>query len=470
MRRTFANLCFAGAVGLAAVPPAAAQLRVLPQHQEQVQLSFAPVVRQVAPAVVNVFTRRVQRLARSPLLDDPFFRRFFGDGGAAGMPRERVQQSLGSGVIVRPDGTVVTNHHVVKDADQITVVLSDRREFEARLLRSDESTDLAVLRIDPGGEALPYLELRDSDDLEVGDLVLAIGNPFGVGQTVTTGIVSGLARTNVGIGDYGFFIQTDAAINPGNSGGALVTLDGRLAGVNTAIFSRNGGSVGIGFAIPSNMVRTVIDGASAGGRVVRPWFGATGQAVTSDIAQSMGLARPHGVLLGEVTVGGPAARAGLKVGDIVLKVGTRDVDDPESLRFRFATAPTGGTVPVLYLRDGREHSVSVIVAPPPEDPPRNLTLLDGRHPLSGAQVANLSPALADEIGFTGTPRGVIVVAVRAGAMAQRRGFEVGDVIVDVNGEAASSVQRLQRTLARGGAPWRITIRRDDQTLTANLGG
>ncbi|BBK35739.1 serine protease [Allostella sp. ATCC 35155] len=449
--------------------PAAAQtpLRAVPADREQIQLSFAPVVRRAAPAVVNVFTQRTRQVAGNPLFDDPFFRHFFGGRGLAG-PRERVQQSLGSGVIVDSSGTVLTNHHVVRGADEIRVVLADRREFPARLVRSDERTDLAVLRIDPAGEALPFLELRDSDELEVGDLVLAIGNPFGVGQTVTSGIVSGLARTNVGITDYGFFIQTDAAINPGNSGGALVTLDGRLVGINTAIYSRTGGSVGIGFAIPSNMVRTVLVGD--GPRIVRPWLGAGGQAVTADIAQSMGLLRPRGVLLNEVHPRGPAARAGLRVGDIVLEVGGREVDDPESLRFRFATAPVGSTVPVLYRRGEQQMSVSVAVEPPPEDPPRQTMLLDGRHPLAGAEVANLSPALAEEIGFVGVARGVVITRLRAGSMAQRRGFQTGDVVQEVNGETIDSVQRLRRAMARGGAPWRISVRRGEQVLTATLGG
>ncbi|WP_374448220.1 Do family serine endopeptidase [Stella sp.] len=453
---------------LAPAAASAQPARVVPADREQVQLSFAPVVRRVAPAVVNVFTRRTQRVA-NPLFDDPLFRRFFGDQGLSLGPRERVQQSLGSGVIVAAGGTVVTNHHVVRGADEIRVVLADRREYPARLVRSDERTDLAVLQVELQGETLPYLELRDSDELEVGDLVLAIGNPFGVGQTVTSGIVSGLARTNVGITDYGFFIQTDAAINPGNSGGALVTLDGRLAGINTAIYSRSGGSVGIGFAIPANMVRTVLVGGE-GARVVRPWLGAGGQAVTAEIAQSLGLRLPRGVLLNDVQPGSPAVRAGLRVGDIVLEVGGREVDDPESLRFRFATAPLGGTVPVVYLRDGHRTSVSVAVLPPPEDPPRQTTVLDGRHPLAGAEIANLSPALADEIGFQGPPRGVVVTRVRAGSIAHRRGFQAGDVVLEVNGEAMESVQRLRRALARGGAPWCIAVRRGEETLTATLGG
>src|SRR6185369_11300077 len=232
--------------------PALAQTRAVPQTKAEIEFSYAPLVKRVAPAVVNVNTRRTVRTLPSPLLNDPFFRRFFGDQ-LPGPGAERQQSALGSGVIVDEKGIIVTNNHVIRGADEITVVLADRREFEATVLRADERTDLAVLKIDPGSERLPALQLRDSDDLDVGDLVLAIGNPFGVGQTVTSGIVSAVARTMVGISDYRFFIQTDAAINPGNSGGALVTMDGKLAGINTAIFSRDGGgSIGIGFAIPAN--------------------------------------------------------------------------------------------------------------------------------------------------------------------------------------------------------------------------
>jgi serine protease Do len=251
-------------LAIVAVPPASAQLRAVPDDRARIELSFAPVVRRAAPAVVNVITRRTaaERRGVPPLFDDPFFRRFFGDGFAPGQPEEE-QGAVGSGVIVDPTGLVVTNHHVIAGAAAIRIVLSDRREFDATLVRDDERTDLAILRIVTGKTTLPWLDLADSDELEVGDLVLAIGNPFGVGQTVTSGIVSGLARTNVGITDFNFFIQTDAAINPGNSGGALVTMDGQLAGVNTAIFSRSGGNQGIGFAVPANMVRTVL--ASVGG-------------------------------------------------------------------------------------------------------------------------------------------------------------------------------------------------------------
>jgi len=444
--------------------------RAVPQARAQVQLSFAPVVRRAAPAVVNIHTRRVERQRPGFLFDDPFFRRFFGEDVPFRQPPGRSRQSLGSGVLVSPDGTIVTNHHVIKDAEEITVVLADRREVPARVLLSDERTDLAVLKIDVGAERLPHLVLRDSDELEVGDLVLAIGNPFAVGQTVTSGIVSGLARTTVGITDFNFFIQTDAAINPGNSGGALVDMDGRLVGVNTAIFSRSGGSVGIGFAIPANMVRAVIQGAVAGGRVVRPYLGASGQTVTSDIAASLGLARPVGVLLREVDPAGPAAAAGLRVGDIVTHLDGREVQDAEALKYRFATLPPGGQAQVALLRDGRERTATIRLAPPPESVPRDVTTLDGSHPVAGAAVANLSPALAEEIGFDGAPRGVVVLSVRRGSPAARLGIRPGDQILALNGQAVASVAVLRRALELSRGRWDLQVRRGDQVLNAVIGG
>ena len=248
---------------------AQADQRLVPESYAELQLSYAPVVRDVAPAVVNIYTRRLVAQRRSSLFNDPFFDRFFGTT-PFGLGRERIESSLGAGVIIEAGGVIVTNYHVIKGSDEIIVVLADRREFEAEVVGTDEATDLAVLRIHAGQEPLPLVELGDSDWLEVGDLVLAIGNPFGVGQTVTSGIVSALARTSIGLSSLGSFIQTDAAINPGNSGGALVTLDAKLIGVNTAIYSRGGGSIGIGFAIPSNLVRVVVDGIVSGGRAVRP--------------------------------------------------------------------------------------------------------------------------------------------------------------------------------------------------------
>jgi serine protease Do len=457
---------------LALAAPAAAETRAVPSSREQVKLSFAPVVKRTAPAVVNVFSRRVLRQGGAPsaLLDDPIFRRFFGDTIPFGLPEERVQNSLGSGVIVDRGGLVITNNHVIRGADEITVVLADRREFEAEILRRDERTDLAVLKIDVQGETLPFLELGDSDALEVGDLVLAIGNPFGVGQTVTSGIVSALARTRVGITDFRFFIQTDAAINPGNSGGALVDLDGRLVGINTAIYSRSGGSIGIGFAIPTSMVRAVIAGADAGGRVVRPWLGASGQPVTSDLAQSLGLKRPVGVLVKEVAPGSPAAEAGLRTGDLVLAVNGHEVEDDEALRFRIATLPVGSTAPITVWRNGAERRLDVRLAAPPEKPPRDVTELHGRHPLAGAKVANLSPAFADELGLDLAAKGVIVLGNAPGSVAHRLRLQPGDIIAGVNGRATGTVAELRERLREGRAPWAITIRRGDRLLNLQIQG
>jgi serine protease Do len=449
--------------------PALAQTRVPPQSREQMQLSFAPVVKKTAPAVVNVFSRRTVQTGGSPIFNDPIFRRFFGENSPFGGPTERVQRSLGSGVIVAPDGTIVTNHHVIKDAEEVTVVLADRREFEAKIVRSDERVDLAVLKIDTHGEKLPYLELRDSDELEVGDIVLAIGDPFGVGQTVTSGIVSALARTAVGISDFRSFIQTDAAINPGNSGGALVSLDGKLVGINTAIYSRSGGSIGIGFAIPSLMVKTVL-ASSASGRIVRPWIGASGQPVTAELAASLGLPRPVGVLLKEVAPNSPAAKGGLKVGDVVESIDGHEVEDVESLRFRVATLPVGATARLTAYRSGTRREVDIVLAAPPEDPPRDVTALRGSHPLAGATVGNLSPALADELGVDSTLRGVIVMKVEEGTPAGRLQFVPGDIIAMINGHQITDAAMLNALLAEPARQWQITIRRGGKTLRVTVEG
>jgi Do/DeqQ family serine protease len=457
---------------LVALPALAAE-RFVPRTQAEVQASYAPLVRQVAPAVVNVYTRRVVRTARSPLFDDPLFRRFFGENfepGPQGPQRDRVQNSLGSGVIVDPAGLIVTNNHVIKDSDEITVALSDRREFPAEIVLADARTDLAVLKIDTRGEQLPALEFGDSDAAEVGDLVLAIGNPFNVGQTVTSGIISALARTRLGISDFGFFIQTDAAINRGNSGGALVTMDGKLIGVNTAIFSQTGGSIGIGFAVPANMVRTVLQAARGGGQLVRPWLGMTGQPVTAEMAQSLGLTRPTGVLVRTVHPKGPAARAGIAAGDLVLQVDGHEVLDPQGINFRVATRGIGGNAPFQLRRAGRERTVSVQLTPPPEDPPRELTEVGGQNPFSGATVANLSPAVAEEFGFDSVAQGVIVLRIASGSVAQRIRLRPGDIIDQVNGVEIKRVDALSKLLRQKPGEWRLAIRRGEQIFNLQLRG
>src|SRR6201995_4408774 len=323
-------------VSAALAAPALAQDRRVPSSAAELRLSYAPIVQRVQPAVVNVYAAKVVQ-NRNPFMDDPLFRRFF---GLPGGQQEQMQRSLGSGVMVDPSGLVVTNVHVIEGADQVKVSLSDKREFEAEIVLKDPRSDLAVLKLKDVHEKFPTLDFANSDELMVGDVVLAIGNPFGVGQTVTHGIISAPAPTQVGITDYQFFIQTDAAINPGNSGGALVDMTGRLAGINTAIYSRSGGSQGIGFAIPANMVRVVVASAKGGGKAVkRPWLGAKLQVVTQDIADSLGLRSPNGALVASVVANSPAARAGLEFSDLIVAVAGQPIDDPNAFDYRFATRP-----------------------------------------------------------------------------------------------------------------------------------
>src|SRR5512132_3824422 len=311
--RSFALLLVSAVVAT----PALARDRRVPSTGAELRLSYAPIVQRAQPAVVNVYAAKTVQ-NRNPLLDDPLFRRFF---GVPGQQPEQMQRSLGSGVMVDPTGLVVTNNHVIEGADQVKISLADKREVEAEIVLKDSRTDLAVLRVKDGREKFATLDFANSDELLVGDVVLAIGNPFGVGQTVTHGIVSALARPQVGITDYQFFIQTDAAINPGNSGGALVDMTGKLAGINTAIFSRSGGSQGIGFAIPANRVRVVVASAKSGGKAVkRPWLGARLQAVTPEIAETLGLRLPSGALVANVVPNRPAARAGLKLSDLIVAI------------------------------------------------------------------------------------------------------------------------------------------------------
>ncbi|HKX07979.1 MAG TPA: DegQ family serine endoprotease [Stellaceae bacterium] len=465
MKKSLVGLILVAAVAWTAPVPA----QTAPKSREAIRLSFAPIVKQAAPAVVNVFSRRVVRTSASPFADDPFFRRFFGDR-SFGIPQERVQQSLGSGVIVDRDGLIVTNHHVIQEGQEITIVLSDRREFEAKVLRSDERTDLAVLKIDTKGEALPTLEFGDSDALQVGDLVLAIGNPFGVGQTVTSGIVSGLARTAVGISDFRSFIQTDAAINPGNSGGALVDVDGKLVGINTAIYSRSGGSIGIGFAIPTSMVRAVLEGARSGKPMVRAWLGATGQPVTAEIAQAAGLDHPRGVLVKEVVPDSPAAEAGIRPGDVIVAIGGHDVDDPEDLRFRVATLPVGAPTRLAYWRAGKQQDASATLVTPPETPPRDTQTLEGRSPLSGVTVSNLNPALAEELSLDTNLRGVVIGNIRDGTYAQRLGLQKGDIIVSINSRPVPTVAALKQIVGGSSSSWSLSIKRGGQVMSVTVRG
>ena len=450
-------------------PLALAEEKAVPQSAAEMQMSFAPLVKRTAPAVVNVYAQRVTTAQGNRFFDDPFFRRFFGDDGSFGRPRERVQNSLGSGVIVDPAGLIVTNNHVIAGGTDIKVVLADRREFEAKVLLTDERTDLAVLKIDVADEDLPALKLGDSDALEVGDLVLAIGNPFGVGQTVTSGIVSALARTKVGVSDYQFFIQTDAAINPGNSGGALVSMNGELIGINTAIFSRSGGSIGIGFAIPTNMVRTVVATAEAGSDAIkRPWLGAELQDVTSDIATSLGMARPEGALVVGLHPESPLAASGLKRGDIILAIEGKPVENAQELGYRVATTPIGATTIVEYQRKGERRETQVTMVAAPETVERQDTLLEGRNPLAGAVAANLSPAVADEMGLPASTQGVVITKLEGGPA--RRFFKKGDIVLEINGKVIDSVESLRTVLESDARMWRIAIDRGGRIVKIAVGG
>jgi Do/DeqQ family serine protease len=381
-----------------------------------------------------------------------------------------VQRSLGSGVIVDPSGLVVTNNHVIEGADQVKVSLSDKREFEAEIVLKDSRSDLAVLRIKAQNERFPALEFADSDALQVGDVVLAIGNPFAVGQTVTHGIVSAVARTQVGITDYQFFIQTDAAINPGNSGGALVDLGARLVGINTAIFSRSGGSQGIGFAIPANMVRVVVASARSGGSTVkRPWLGARLQAVTPEIADSLGFKRPTGALVASVAATSPAARAGLKTSDLIIAIDGQPIDDPNAFDYRFATKVIGGSARIGVVRAGKELAVTVVLEALP-DTAHDELVIASPSPFQGAKVSNLSPALADDLRLDPSTQGVVILEVVSGSSAQRLGFQRGDLVVSVNNAKIAKTRDLERIAGQASRRWSITILRGGQQVSVELRG
>jgi len=446
--------------------PALAQDRRVPSSSAELKLSYAPIVQRVQPAVVNVYAAKVVQ-DRNPLLDDPIFRRFF---GVPGQRPEQMQRSLGSGVMVDSSGLVVTNNHVIEGADEVKVSLSDKREFEAEIVLKDARTDLAVLHLKDVKEKFPTLDLANSDELQVGDVVLAIGNPFGVGQTVTHGIISALARTQVGITDYQFFIQTDAAINPGNSGGALVDMSGKLAGINTAIFSRSGGSQGIGFAIPANMVRVVVASARSGGKAVkRPWLGARLQAVTPEIADTIGLRRPSGALVANVVPGSPAARAGLKLSDLIVAIDGQAVDDPNAFDYRFATRPLGGTADVEVQRGGKPVKLTIPLETAP-DGGRNEIVLTTRSPFQGAKVANISPAVADEMHLDADIEGVVVTDIADGSIAANYGFQKGDIIVTVNSQKIAKTNDLEKATRESSRLWRLQIIRGGQQINATLGG
>ncbi len=445
-----------------------AQERIVPSSRGELTFSFAPVVKRTAPAVVNVYAKQLVPQSGRALIEDDFFRRFIDPEGSFGRPRERVANSLGSGVIVDGRGLIVTNNHVVKNGIDIRVALADKREFEARLLISDERTDLAILKVDvPDEEVLPALRLADSDNLEVGDLVLAIGNPFGVGQTVTSGIVSALARTHVGVTDYQFFIQTDAAINPGNSGGALVNMRGDLVGINTAIYSRSGGSIGIGFSIPTNMVRTVVQSAATGQKIRRPWLGAEFQDVTQEIADGLGFSRPEGALIVKLHPQSPLQAAGLRRGDVVTVIDDKIIENARELGYRVGTAQIGQSRLMEFHRGRRTIEATVKMMAAPEVPARDPVRITGQTPLAGLTVGNLSPALAEELQISADQSGVAAITVKESPAT--RYFREGDILVSINGDPIRDVAMLRRILQNTPNYWDIEILRGSRTLRLRLG-
>ncbi|MDX2290451.1 MAG: Do family serine endopeptidase [Hyphomicrobiaceae bacterium] len=458
--------------GIGPVPAQQGPEKVVPQSRAAAQQSFAPIVRKAAPAVVNVYVSSRVRTFSSPFARDPFFRRFFGDDDPFGFgePSERMQSSLGSGVIVSADGVVVTNAHVVKarGETEIRVALADQRELDARIVSMDEKTDIAVLKIENSGEAFPFMEFEDSDSLEVGDLVLAIGNPFGVGQTVTSGIVSALARSQ--IKSDAVFIQTDAAINPGNSGGALVDVAGRLVGINTAIFSRSGGSHGIGFAIPSNLVRLYVDSAISGRKVERPWLGARLETVTRELAEALDLDRVSGVVVMRIYDSGPAASSGLQPGDVITRVDGFDVLDERGVNYRLTTKGVGNTAELGVVRKGQPQTVRVKLSGPPAPKATDFRNLSGNHPLDGARVANILPVIAEQLDLEDYPAGVVVVTVQRGSIAARLGFRPGDIIASVGGTPVAALGDLDATLRDRQRIWQINVVRGGQTLELRVPG
>jgi Do/DeqQ family serine protease len=437
----------------------AAPTRHAPANAGEMRMSFAPVVKKAAPAVVNVYARGVVRQQV-----DPFWEMF-----GLGVPRERAVQSLGSGAIVRSDGVIVTNNHVISGAQEVMVALADRRQFPAKVLLADARADVAVLKIDVGSEHLPVLALDTSDDVEVGDLVLAIGDPFGVGQTVTNGIVSALART--GPDDNGVFIQTDAAINPGNSGGPLVDMDGDMIGLNSQILSRSGTSTGVGFAIPAAVIKRAVQTAAGGGHsLVQAWLGVKGQEVTSDIAASLGLNRPQGVLVGDVYPGSAADRAGIQTGDVILAVDGQPVDDQASLDYRISAHERGDQVRLDVRHGSAQRSLTARVEPAPATPAKDQRVIAGRNPLSGATVVNLSPAVAQELGVDpfAARSGVLVTDTSGQGYVREAGVRPGDFIVSVNGRQIQRTADLQAALAASQGAWTIAVRRNGQLITGRF--
>lgn len=444
-----------------ALPLTAQAETKVPQNQSEISLGFAPLVKEAAPAVVNIYAKIItQDQARSPFANDPFFDDFFRQFSK---PQPRVQNSLGSGVILSEDGIVVSNYHVVGEASDIRVVTNDRREYEAEVILADQASDLAILRL-KGASGLPFLALRNSDEVEVGELTLAIGNPFGVGQTVSSGIISGLARTGTGGGQgFGYYIQTDAPINPGNSGGALIDVNGDLIGINTRILSRSGGSNGIGFAIPANLVREFVRQAREGDAAFRrPWAGMTGQPVDADLADALGMERVDGMLISELHPQSPFVAAGFEVGDVVLAVDGEPVNSPSEMAFRLSVAGLGGISEVTRVRNGQMETLEVTLSEAPDEPAAQPIQLNDKTPMPGLVVARVNPRVITQMQLPLSATGVVVMD--PGPYAGRGGVMPGDIVVAVNGEGVETPEDVARLLQDSGRWLQLDLVRQGQRV------
>jgi len=448
------------ALSLAVAAPALAETQI-PQSQAEISLGFAPLVREAAPAVVNIYAKQVIQARQTPFSGDPFFDQFFRSFGDT---KPQVQNSLGSGVILSEDGIVVSNYHVVGMSTDIRVQLKDRREYKARVLLADEESDLAIMQLE-GVDGLPFLNLRDSDGVEVGELVLAIGNPFGVGQTVTSGIVSGLARSGVSTGNArGYFLQTDAAINPGNSGGALVDVNGDLVGINTSILTRSGGSNGIGFAIPSKLVGQFVKQARDGfDSFQRPWAGMFGQPVDADMAEGLGLDRPGGIVVSDMHAVSPFLAAGLEAGDVILEVDGQPVNTPAEMVFRMSVVGLGQEADVLVVRDGEEQVYSVPLNTAPEEPSRETVETGERSAIPGLVVSNVNPAVVGQFGLPLSVSGVVVE--KPGSVGARLGLNPGDVLRAIDGNEVGTTKEVDQALRKAKKRLTLEVQRGTQRVT-----
>ncbi|TNJ40736.1 trypsin-like peptidase domain-containing protein [Phaeobacter sp. B1627] len=434
----------------------------VPQSQAELSLGFAPLVKEAAPAVVNIYAKIVrQDRGRSPFANDPFFDDFFRQFAE---PRARVQNSLGSGVILSAEGIVVSNYHVVGEASDIRVVTNDRREYEAEVILADQASDLAILQLKDAHE-LPYLELRNSDAVEVGELTLAIGNPFGVGQTVSSGIISGLARTGTGGGQgFGYYIQTDAPINPGNSGGALIDVNGDLIGINTRILSRSGGSNGIGFAIPANLVREFVRQAQSGSTEFRrPWAGMTGQPVDADLAEALGMGQVDGMLISELHPQSPFVQAGFEVGDVVTAVDGEPVNSPSEMAFRLSVARLGGESQITRVRQGQVDIIPVTLSEAPDNPASDPIVLNDQTPMPGLVVARVNPRVINRLQLPLSAEGVVVLD--PGPYAGRGGVQLGDILTAINGQLVEHPADVPRLLRDSGRWMQLDLARQGQRVS-----